>query len=205
DPRRWGILVYVDLDGFKQINDRFGHAAGDETLRAFAHGVRHHIRPEDALARIGGDEFLLLLRVGDEADGHRLGRQLHARMNAILKHAVHPARCSVGVLVLKPGAAAPSADDVRLADQLMYEAKQRGAMLRIATIDTIVAASASPPVDRLDRSTDGAWRPTGSAPYPQGAADRAPNWAAAAPPCRPIRDRSAARGSTIPVPSPPPR
>jgi len=65
----WGILAYVDLDGFKQINDRHGHAAGDEALQAFASGVRDLIRSDDVFARIGGDEFLLFLPVDSEAEG----------------------------------------------------------------------------------------------------------------------------------------
>jgi hypothetical protein len=60
--RAWGILAYVDLDGFKQINDRHGHAAGNEALQAFASGVRDLIRSGDVFARIGGDEFCYFCR-----------------------------------------------------------------------------------------------------------------------------------------------
>ncbi|HEY1145696.1 MAG TPA: GGDEF domain-containing protein [Allosphingosinicella sp.] len=130
----WGLLAYVDLDGFKQVNDRHGHAAGDEVLRRFARGVSEHIRPTDVFARIGGDEFLLYLSVHDEAKGRILAERLHARMNFVLTLIPHPIRCSTGVLVMEPGPYELSEAEIALADGLMYEAKQHGgAALRIAT------------------------------------------------------------------------
>ena len=137
DSNSWNILAYVDLDGFKEINDKHGHAAGDETLRAFAHHVRCMVREEDLVARIGGDEFLLSLPVGSETEGYRLARQLHERMNGILGHMTYPIRCSMGVLVLDPRPAPFSDADVQLADQLMYQAKREGAALRALTITAL--------------------------------------------------------------------
>jgi len=54
-------LVYLDLDGFKSVNDRHGHAAGDAVLKAVAAALVHHVRASDVVARIGGDEFVILL------------------------------------------------------------------------------------------------------------------------------------------------
>ncbi len=127
-----GILAYIDLDGLKQINDQHGHAAGDETLRRFAEGVRQNIRETDIFARIGGDEFLLFCPVADEDEGHRLASQLHARMNRIPGRLLLPIRCSMGVLVLRPDSPPLDDIDVQLADHLMYQAKQEGAALRIS-------------------------------------------------------------------------
>lgn len=64
-----GVLALCDLDGFKQINDRHGHPAGDAVLRRFAELMRRHVRETDVVARLGGDEFAILLTHCDMAGG----------------------------------------------------------------------------------------------------------------------------------------
>lgn len=142
----WGLLAYVDLDGFKQVNDRYGHAAGDEVLRRFARGVAEHIRPTDVFARIGGDEFLLYLSLRDRAEGELLAERLHARMNFVLTLIPHPIRCSTGILLLEPEDSGVTEADIARADRLMYEAKEcGGAGLRIAARSTLALDTGAPP------------------------------------------------------------
>ncbi len=86
--KRYGTsaaLIYLDLDGFKRINDRHGHAAGDAVLKAVAMVLDRHVRASDLVARLGGDEFALLLWNCAEADAHakaqahRSGDRAHHR------------------------------------------------------------------------------------------------------------------------------
>ncbi|WP_017460500.1 diguanylate cyclase [Dyella ginsengisoli] len=63
--RRWGCIT-VDLDHFKQVNDTYGHQRGDEVLQEMAHFLKSHVRAGDAVVRLGGDEFLMLLRDADD-------------------------------------------------------------------------------------------------------------------------------------------
>jgi len=127
---RSGILAYIDLDGFKQINDRHGHAAGDDLLRSFAAEVEANIRTTDAFARIGGDEFLIYMPTGDAIEGRALAELLHKRLNGLtLPHAV---RCSMGVVLIKGMTRGIEESHVGLADRLMYEAKAEGGGLRLA-------------------------------------------------------------------------
>lgn len=133
DDHGWNILAYVDLDGFKKVNDQHGHATGDETLTTFAANVSAMVREQDLFARVGGDEFLLFIPVGSETEGYRLARQLHQRMEAALGRLPYPIGCSMGVLLLGPRETSLTDADVQRADQLMYEAKREGTSLRIST------------------------------------------------------------------------
>ncbi|MCB5424876.1 GGDEF domain-containing protein [Altererythrobacter sp. CC-YST694] len=127
----WHVLAYADLDGLKALNDIHGHARGDASLKAFARHVRASIRRDDIFARIGGDEFLVYMPVRDSQAGIMVANRLHRAMNSAVSDFADELRCSVGALILAPGARSID-QELRLADKLMYEAKQNGAALTMA-------------------------------------------------------------------------
>jgi|GEM_PF-840076 len=132
NAKGWHVLAYADLDGLKALNDRHGHERGDNTLRVFASQVQRAIRKDDVFARIGGDEFLVYMAVRDENAGNIVAHRLHRAMNSASTELAEGLNCSVGVLILAPG---PRSIDreLRVADELMYDAKQSGSALTAAT------------------------------------------------------------------------
>ncbi len=119
-----GILVMIDLDGFKRINDTWGHQIGDAYLRAVAEVLREEIRASDIVARIGGDEFVLLMARMDEKDGAKRFARLEENFNrrSVAAHENIPLRASFG---FAPYAGADKAEAVmRLADLRLYGKKK---------------------------------------------------------------------------------
>ena len=114
-------LVLCDLDGFKELNDRFGHPAGDEALQLFARTLQSGLRKGDEAFRIGGDEFALVLAEASEADAREVVRRIVERAGSV--------RASFGVASC-PDHASDSAALFRLADAALYEAKRRGSGLQ---------------------------------------------------------------------------
>jgi diguanylate cyclase (GGDEF)-like protein len=120
-------LIYVDLDDFKRVNDQHGHAAGDAVLKAIATVLTRHVRASDLAARVGGDEFALLLWHCSEADAEAKAFALEA---AIALTAVSHAGiaisvgASAGIAMLRP--LDQPADVVGRADRAMYARKRAG-------------------------------------------------------------------------------
>ena len=114
-------LLFFDLDEFKGINDRHGHAVGDEALRRFATALRESFRPSDALVRYAGDEFLVVAAGLDAAGAEGRLQALRARLRRA-PIAGTPIAFSVGVGELPPGGHPDAA--LSRADQAMYEAKR---------------------------------------------------------------------------------
>jgi diguanylate cyclase (GGDEF)-like protein/PAS domain S-box-containing protein len=121
-------ICYLDLDGFKPINDTYGHAAGDHLLREIAHRLKDCIRGGDTVARLGGDEFVLLL--GELANLQELDPALTRVLGAIGQPvAVGKQRVSVGGSIgvtIFPYDSQDADTLLRHADQAMYLAKQAG-------------------------------------------------------------------------------
>ena len=122
------VVLFLDLDQFKVVNDSLGHLAGDTLLKEVARRIKGCARPQDTLARIGGDEFALLME-----DTHDLAPAI-ASAEAILDAMRPPVRlartdvfpsCSIGIVLSDGGEVAPE-DLIRDADIAMYEAKRRG-------------------------------------------------------------------------------
>jgi diguanylate cyclase (GGDEF)-like protein len=121
-------LLLVDLDHFKRVNDRHGHAVGDAVLRAVADAVRGCVRIIDVLIRRGGEEFVLIMPATDEAQAvavaERLRRRLDAEPLALSDGLALAQTASVGVAQWDTQ---ENADQLEVrADRAMYEAKRRG-------------------------------------------------------------------------------
>ncbi|WP_448165428.1 diguanylate cyclase domain-containing protein [Burkholderia cepacia] len=125
---RHAVLLFFDLNDFKAINDRFGHAEGDRALKAFADTLTGALRDSDVIARLGGDEFVVLLSATDPADVaepvDRVTQALALRNTADARG--YDIRFSVGHVDYDPAHHHDVAGLLASADQRMYEHKQRG-------------------------------------------------------------------------------
>lgn len=119
--------LFLDLDGFKAVNDQLGHAAGDELLQVVAHRLTNAVRSADTVARFGGDEFVVLLPAVTDP---QIAIEVAQRMLALLAEPFaiggEPVlvRASIGIAVGQPGDRPDSL--IRNADLAMYMAKERG-------------------------------------------------------------------------------
>jgi diguanylate cyclase (GGDEF)-like protein len=121
--RRAYALLAIDLDGFKQINDSFGHAGGDTALVAFATDLKGAARADEILVRMGGDEFLVLLPDGQATDAAVLAERILKRVRETTARD-RVRSVSVGVVAWRPSS---TADELLAeADRLVYESKRGG-------------------------------------------------------------------------------
>jgi diguanylate cyclase (GGDEF)-like protein/PAS domain S-box-containing protein len=121
-------ICYLDLDGFKPVNDRFGHAAGDRLLMELAQRLHHELRESDTLARLGGDEFVILLDgLRSLYHGEEIIRRILGSVTVpfeIEQQRIHVS-ASIGV-TLFPQDDGDADTLLRHADQAMYQAKENG-------------------------------------------------------------------------------
>lgn len=146
-PSRCVAVYMADLDGFKPVNDRFGHEAGDRLLQAVAQRLREGVRRTDFVARLGGDEFVIVAHdVPDEAAAHSLGRQMMAAFDA--PFAIRQGESvRVGVTIGFAMALARETDPdelLRRADTAMYAGKQAGRQCLLSATVLAVDAGRQP-------------------------------------------------------------
>jgi diguanylate cyclase (GGDEF)-like protein len=120
-------VLFLDLDHFKNINDSWGHAAGDELLMQVADRLRGQIRPCDVAARLGGDEFALLLEDTGVADAEEAARRIAGRLNTTFSVLGKEAKIHASIGIAVTGPHAGTAEElIRNADTAMYAAKRNG-------------------------------------------------------------------------------
>ena len=144
EPGARRAVAFVDVDGLKEINDTLGHRAGDAALRTLAGRFTDAVRDGDSVARMGGDEFLVLLEgVHDETEALEVAEKIRKVAEAPVVVGGHLLRTtvSIGVALARPG---ETADDVvARADRAMYTAKQTGRN-RVHSLDRPASDGAAP-------------------------------------------------------------
>ncbi|MFL6672126.1 MAG: diguanylate cyclase domain-containing protein [Massilia sp.] len=125
------VVMFIDLDGFKAVNDTWGHATGDVVLQEVARRVKDKLRAEDSLARLGGDEFVILLEEVNSREGAlRVAQLALEQIRGITEAGGHPVRISASIGISsargREGAARGAQVLLAEADHAMYQAKQAG-------------------------------------------------------------------------------
>lgn len=120
-------LMFIDLDGFKPVNDAFGHHVGDLLLKAVAARLRGHLHSQDTLARIGGDEFVLLVELQEPDDAMDVAVKQVNLVSRAFRVAEHDLQLTASLgIVLYPGNGQDQQELLRNADAAMYHAKSGG-------------------------------------------------------------------------------
>ena len=120
-------VLFVDVDNFKAVNDARGHAAGDELLRSLAERMRLTVRASDTIARIGGDEFVIIVDGVNSREATEIGRKLLKAGSASLHAGAGQVRVTLSVgIAMYPEHGGDGATLITAADHAMYLAKQAG-------------------------------------------------------------------------------
>lgn len=120
-----GAVLLVDIDGFKDVNDALGHAAGDKVLAEIARRLESALRPGDMLARYGGDELVVIPARATIAEAEHIGERLRASVDGMdIDGAPDGVSLSIGIVPIDSGLDADHA--LEEADRALYEAKRRG-------------------------------------------------------------------------------
>ena len=116
-------VAYIDCDNFKQVNDRFGHCVGDRLLKEVAQTMQESLRADDTAARIGGDEFAILMPSTNRDGAETVVNRIRERLADVMDANQWPVTLSIGVAVYE---SVPMTVDemIRGADSLMYEVKK---------------------------------------------------------------------------------
>jgi len=141
----------IDVDDFKAINDRYGHAAGDDVLSIVADALLSAVRPYDVTARLGGDEFAFCLAVRDAASAERKSGKIHDAVMAALIQTDYGATCSLGAAT-----GVDVAETLRVADQTLYRAKDAGKSkwaFEVGPAQREVSLGARAPSERAQNAT----------------------------------------------------
>ena len=129
---RYGAVLFLDLDGFKLLNDTHGHDAGDHLLIEIAHRLRTNLREGDTVARMGGDEFVMILERLDmsEAGATQFAQELGEKLKRAIALSFDPEgielQCTVSIGIRLFGPTAQVNDLLKQADQALYQAKRAG-------------------------------------------------------------------------------
>jgi diguanylate cyclase (GGDEF)-like protein len=125
-----GTLIFVDLDNFKPVNDRFGHDVGDQVLCRTAALLRRTVRPTDLVARLGGDEFALWLNGADHMTAAERAEWLRLHVSDALAEVIGAPRprlsLSIGIATRRTGGGEDIDSIMRRADLAMFEVKREG-------------------------------------------------------------------------------
>ena len=119
--------IFLDIDGFKQVNDLFGHETGDLVLKEIGHRIAETVRPGDTAGRLAGDEFIVICpdiesRSSAAVLANRIARRVERPIQ--VEHDVLQVGVSFGIAFTKPGAGDSPEEVIRVADAAMYEHKR---------------------------------------------------------------------------------
>lgn len=142
------VVMYADMDGFKQLNDTYGHAVGDRALQAVSRLLQSTVRECDVVARLGGDEFTILALDADGVGARIIQKRIEERLALLNASGAFPATIAltIGHTRVRPGDTASVPELLARADQLLYARKRRRQLTpmpaALANVNTSEAAHA---------------------------------------------------------------